>query len=347
MKYRTLGRTNLKVSEIGFGAWAIGGGMWGKQDDALSLKSLRRALDLGVNFIDTAAVYGKGHSEQLIAKVYRERAGKEKIFVATKIPPKNWKWPAIHGTPIQDAFPKNWVREQTEKSLRNLKMDCVDIQQLHVWAPNWLKELDWLEELTKLRKEGKIRFIGVSLNDYEPNEALELVKSEMVDTIQVIYNIFEQAPQDHLFPACLQKNVGVIARVPLDEGSLTGKFTKQTRFAEDDWRKDYFSPERLEETVERVEKLKLILFPKKRDGELNPSEIIQNGGKNLGTNSVKEIPSLATLALKFCLSHLAVSTVIPGIRNPQQAEENCSASDGHLLSPETLKQLQSHRWVRK
>lgn len=323
MQYRILGRTNLKVSEIGFGAWAIGGGMWGKQDDAVSLKALRRALDLGVNFIDTAAVYGKGHSEQLIAKVYKERKGEGKIFVATKIPPKNWKWPAICGTPIREAFPKNWVREQTEKSLRNLKMDCLELQQLHVWAPNWVNELEWLEELTKLRQEGKIRFIGVSLNDRQPEEGLELVKSGLVDTVQVIYNIFEQAPQDQLFPACQEKNVGVIVRVPLDEGSLTGKFTKETRFAEDDWRKDYFSGERLKETVERVEKLKLAL------------------------NSFQGLPSLTNTALKFCLSHPAVSTVIPGIRNPQQAEQNCSASDGNLLKPKEIEKLKSHRWDRK
>lgn len=319
MQYRQIGRTGLKVSEIGFGAWAIGGGMWGKSDDTISLAALRRALDLGVNFIDTAAVYGKGHSEQLISKVYRERKGEGKIFVATKIPPKNWQWPAAPNTPLKDAFPSNWMREYTEKSLRNLKMECVDIQQLHVWSSNWVKENEWFETMQKLKQEGKIRFIGVSLNDRQPNEALELVKSGMADTIQVIYNIFEQSPQDKLFPLCQEKNVGIIVRVPLDEGSLTGKFTKETRFAEDDWRKDYFSPKRLEETVRRVEKLKLTL---------------------------QGFRSLPAAALKFCLSHPAVSTVIPGIRNPQQAEENCSASDGVLLRSEELEKLKSHRWDR-
>lgn len=319
MQIRELGRTKLKISEIGFGAWAIGGSWWGKSDDTISLKALRHALDLGVNFIDTAEVYGDGHSEQLIAKVYRERKGK--FHVATKIPPKNYKWPAINGTPIKEAFPAQWVRDHTEKSLRNLKMDCVDIQQLHVWAPNWVQETEWYETMVKLREEGKIRFIGVSLNDHEPDEAVELVRSGMVDVVQVIHNIFDQSPQDRLFPACQEKNVGVIARVPLDEGSLTGKFTAETTFPEGDWRRDYFPKEAMKETVERVEKLKFLV----RD----------------------EIKSLTVAALKFCLSHPAVSTVIPGIRNPEQADQNCSASDGILLKPDELEKLKNHRWIRK
>ncbi|MBI2119759.1 MAG: aldo/keto reductase [Elusimicrobia bacterium] len=318
MNYRVLGKTNLKISEIGFGAWAIGGGMWGKTDDQVSLKALRRSLDLGVNFIDTAAVYGKGHSEQLIAKVYRER--KAQFLVATKIPPKNWQWPAKKGTPIKEAFPADWIREQTEKSLRNLKMECVDLQQLHVWAPNWVKENDWYETFLKLKEEGKIRFIGVSLNDHTPDESLELVQSGMADTVQVIYNIFDQSPEDNLFPLCKEKNVGVIARVPLDEGSLTGKFTKDKVFEEGDWRRDYFSPEILKETVERVEKLKFLVSEEKK--------------------------SLTVGALKFCLSYPAVSTVIPGIRSIQQAEENISSSDGVLLSKELLEKLKTFRWVR-
>lgn len=318
MNYRILGKTNLKISEVGFGAWAIGGGMWGKTDDSVSLKALRRSLDLGVNFIDTAAVYGNGHSEQLIAKVYRERCGQ--FFVATKIPPKNWQWPAKKGTPIKEAFPASWIRDETEKSLRNLKMECVELQQLHVWASNWVKETDWYETLLKLKEEGKIRFIGVSLNDHAPDEALELVQSGMVDTVQVIYNIFDQSPEDHLFPLCKEKKVGVIARVPLDEGSLTGKFTKDKVFEEGDWRRDYFPPEILKETVERVGKLKFL---------------VQG-----------EIKSLTVGALKFCLSHDAVSTVIPGIRSTQQAEENISSSDGNLLSKEMLQKLKAFRWVR-
>lgn len=316
MQYRVLGRTNLKISEIGFGAWAIGGGMWGKTDDPNSLKALRHALDLGVNFIDTAYVYGNGHSEQLIAKVYRERKGK--FFVSTKVPPKNYKWPPDPNTSIKEAFPSEWIRSHTEKSLRNLKTDCIDIQQLHVWSPNWVKENDWFETLSKLREEGKIRFIGVSINDHASDEALELVQSGMVDTIQVIYNIFDQLPEERLFPLAQEKKVGILARVPLDEGSLTGKFTLETQFADDDFRKGYFTPQRLKETVERVEKLKFLV----RD----------------------EIQSMAVGALKFCLSHPAVSTVIPGIRSIQQADINCSASDGKPLRPGELKELKNHRW---
>ncbi len=318
MKYRILGRTGLEISEIGFGAWAIGGGMWGKTNDDVSLDALRCALDLGVNLIDTAAVYGNGHSEQLISTVVKERKGK--FFVASKIPPKDWNWPPKPNCPIRDAFPAAWVRENTEKSLKNLRMECLDVQQIHVWSPNWVKESEWYEELVKLRQEGKIRFIGVSLNDHKPNEALELVQSGMADTVQVIHNIFDQSPEDKLFPLCKEKNVGVIDRVPLDEGSLTGKFTEQTQFAEGDWRRDYFPPDILKETVRRVEKLKPIVRG--------------------------ETGSLATSALKYCLSHPAVSTVIPGIRSPEQARMNCAASNGIPLRPETLQELKKHRWDR-
>lgn len=319
MKYRTLGRTQISVSEIGFGAWAIGGNMWGPQDDEASLNALRRALDLGVNFIDTAAVYGMGHSEQLVGKIYRERKGA--FTVATKIPPKNMRWPAQHGIRVSEVFPRGWVREQTELSLKNLNVERIDLQQLHVWAPNWVKENDWYEEMVKLKEEGKVRFVGVSLNDHEPDEAVELVKSGMADAVQVIYNIFAQSPQDKLFPACLEKNVGVLARVPLDEGSLTGKFTEKTAFAKTDWRKNYFSPDRLKETVKRVEKLRPLLK--------------------------QAAPSMVQAALKFCVSHPAVSSVIPGIRSVEQADQNCAASDGASLSPDLLEELKKHRWIHK
>ncbi len=319
MEYRILGRTQIKISEISFGSWAIGGDMWGPQDDGVSLNALRRALDLGVNFVDTAAIYGNGHSEILVGKIHAER--NRAFSIATKIPPKNGRWPAQHGSPAREIFHPQWIRTHTEKSLRNLNVDCIDLQQLHVWAPNWVKENDWFLEMRRLKEEGKIRYIGVSLNDHEPDDAVELVKSGMVDSVQVIYNIFDQSPQDKLFPACQESNVGVLARVPLDEGSLTGKFTKDSKFAPNDWRKNYFSPSRLKETLSRVEQLKFLL----RDG----------------------IPSLTTPALKFCISHPAVSAVIPGIRSVEQAEQNCSASDGNLLEPQILEQLKTHRWIHK
>ena len=315
VKFRALGRTNLQVSEVGFGAWAIGGGMWGKTDDAESLKALRRALDLGVNFVDTAAVYGNGHSEQLVGKVWRERNGA--FYVATKIPPKDGNWPAQNNSPIRSAFPAAWVREQTEKNLRNLNLERIDVQQIHVWSSNWVRETEWIETLIQLRQEGKIRFIGVSIGD--PKEALGLAKSGLADTIQVVYNIFDQSPEDELFPLCRNNNVGVIARSPLDEGSLTGKFSKDTKFSQDDWRNGYFSPAVLRETVERVERLK--------------------------PRILKEAPSMTVGALKFCLSHPAVSTVIPGIRSIAQAEENCRASNG-AFPPGFLAEIKKHRWVR-
>lgn len=319
MRHRTLGRTQISVSEIGFGAWAIGGDMWGRQDDAVSLDALRRAFDRGVNFFDTAAVYGDGRSERLVGQVYRER--NRAFTIATKIPPKNMQWPARHGTPLKEAFPSRWIREKTEASLKDLNVDCVDLQQLHVWSPNWVKENDWFLELQKLKEEGKVRFIGVSLNDHEPDAAVELVTSGMVDAVQVIYNIFDQSPEDALYPACVKMNVGVLARVPLDEGSLTGKFTTDTRFPPGDWRSDYFSPTRLKETVQRVEPLKAL--------------------------AQKRYPSLAHMALKFCLSHPAVSTVIPGMRNPDQADQNCAVSDGAPLDAALLERLREHRWIRK
>ncbi len=318
MNYRTLGKTGIKVSEIGYGAWAIGGGMWGKTDDTESLRALHRALDLGVNFVDTAAVYGKGHSEELIGKVYRERKG---IFtVATKIPPKDWNWPPKDNSPIKNTFPAAWVRDQTGTSLRNLKMERVDLQQIHVWSPNWVRETEWFETLIKLKEEGKVRFIGVSINDHAPKEALELVKTGMADTIQVIYNLFDQSPEDELFSLAQKYNVGIIARVPLDEGSLTGKFTGDTKFPEGDWRAGYFAGGGLAETVGRAGGLQPLLL--------------------------KEASSMAAGALKFCLSHPAVSTVIPGIRSVAQAEENCRVSDGTNLSSGLLENLKNHRWVR-
>ena len=318
MKYRALGKTGLKVSEIGFGAWAIGGSMWGGSDNEVSLQALRRALDLGVNFVDTAAVYGMGLSEQLVGEVHRERKGN--FHIATKVPPKNFRWPPPPGTKVTEAFPKAWVREQTEKSLRNLRLDCVDLQQIHVWSPDWVSQADWWEELDKLRGEGKIRFIGVSVNDHRPDEALELARSGMADTIQVIYNIFDSLAQDELFPLCQERKVGVIARVPLDEGGLTGKFSEHTTFPDGDFRQRYWDPPALKELAPRVEKLKRLLV---------------RGG----------IPDLPTAALKFCLSNPAVSTVIPGIRNPGQADRNCAASAGDPLRTEELEELKKHRWI--
>ncbi|MBI2082349.1 MAG: aldo/keto reductase [Deltaproteobacteria bacterium] len=320
MQYRELGRTGLKISEIGFGTWGMGGTWWGGAMDKQSLESLNLSLDQGVNFFDTAYVYGDGHSEELIGRVVHERKIRDKVYIATKVPPKNWQWPAEAGSDADEIFPGNWIRKCTERSLKKLKTDYVDLQQLHVWASGWLGKGDWLEELQKLKKEGKIRWIGVSINDHQPDTALELVKSGTIDTVQVIYNIFDQAPEENLLPLCREYRVGVIVRVPLDEGGLSGKLTPQTKFVEGDWRGNYFRGDRLQETCDRIEKLKPLL------GD--------------------EAKTVSDLALKFCLSHPAVSTVIPGMRRPEHLRTNVAASNGKPLSVKLLQEIKKHAWQR-
>ena len=305
MQHRPFGRTGWQVSEIGIGTWAMGG-WWGPLDDRRSLAALRLALELGVNFIDTALVYGDGHGERLIAKVLKGRASRKPVYVATKIPPKNLEWPARATTPLVAAFPASWIVRCTEQSLRNLRVDCIDLQQFHVWTDRWLADSEWYETVQRLKQQGKIRQFGVSINDHEPGSALELVRSGLVDAVQVIYNIFDQAPAEQLLPLCRAKKVGVIVRVPLDEGGLTGTLTPATAFHVDDWRNRYFRGDRLRETAERAGRLQFLI----RD----------------------EITSLAQAALKFSLSHPAVSTVIAGMRRPEHVQANCAASDGRLLT---------------
>lgn len=317
MQKRSFGKTGEMVSEIGYGTWTMGG-HWGPRDDRTAIDSLVRALELGVTFIDTAAVYGNGHSEGLIASAFRE-AGR-KVFVATKVPPKNLQWPARANVPMSETFPADHIIEQTETSLKNLRMDSVDLQQLHVWQDAWLSDLSWLTAIDKLKAQGKIRYFGVSINDHDSDSALKLVATGLVDSVQVIYNIFDQSPEKNLFPLCQKHGVAVIARVPFDEGSLTGMLTPQTTFHAKDWRRLYFTPERLQETCARVEKLKFLI----RD----------------------EVKTLAQAALKFCLSHPAVTTVIPGMRQNKHVEDNCAASDGRFFSTSELVELKKHAWPR-
>lgn len=317
MLTRTFGRTTQKISEIGHGTWSMGN-MWGAKDDTEAIKSLIRSLELGVTFIDTAYVYGDGHSEQLIAKTFKQTS--ENVFVATKVPPKNYQWPARSNVPVNEAFPEDHIIKFTETSLKNLNTDCLDLQQLHVWHDNWLTQSDWPAVIEKLKRSGKIRYFGISINDNAPDTALKMVESGLIDSVQVIYNIFDQSPEEKLFPLCRQKNVGVIVRVPLDEGALTGNLRADTVFAKGDWRSNYFTKERLPETVSRVEKLKFLI----RD----------------------ETRTMTEAALKFCLSHPAVSTVIPGMRKVKHVEENCAVSDGKLLTPAELQKLKSHAWPR-
>ena len=318
MRYRVFGKTQWQVSEIGAGTWGMGG-MWGAVDDAEAVRALHRALECGITFIDTAKAYGDGHAEAVIAEALAARS--ETVCVATKIPPKNMEWPARHEVSVEETFPAAWIIRCTEQSLRRLRRETIDLQQLHVWAPGWFAQRDaWWPAVAQLKRQGKIRAFGISINDHEPNTALELVASGLVDSVQVIYNIFDQTPAEQLFPLCERHRVGVIARVPFDEGSLTGTLTKDTTFAPEDWRADYFRGERLGETVRRVERLTFLLR--------------------------EEIHTLAQGALKFCLSHPAVSTVIPGMRRSAHVEENCAVSDGIPLHASELRQLHAHVWPR-
>jgi aryl-alcohol dehydrogenase-like predicted oxidoreductase len=317
MKYRVLGRTGIEVSEIGYGAWGIGGVQWTGGDDDQARKSLNRAIDLGLNFIDTALAYGDGHSEMLVGEVVRSR--REPITVATKVPPRNQTWPAP-AVPLNEVFTRDYIVECTEKSLRNLGLDVIDIQQLHVWHDNWAGEPDWLEAFERLRAEGKVRFFGISINDYQPANALKVLKTGQIDTVQVIYNIFEQAPHDELFPMCYEKNIGVIARVPFDEGGLTGAIKPDSRFPDDDFRSFFFRGDRKTKVYERVEVLKTLLGHEAR--------------------------TLPELALRFVLSDKDVSTVIPGMRRLENVERNIALSDGRVLSSEMLDRLRRFKWDR-
>jgi aryl-alcohol dehydrogenase-like predicted oxidoreductase len=318
MEYRRLGRTGYSVSELGFGAWGIGRTMWiGAQDDE-SLRALHVAADSGLNFVDTALAYGDGHSEKLVGSFTRERP--ERIIVATKIPPLNREWPAAPDATLDETFPPGHIFACTETSLRNLGVDCIDLQQFHVWNDRWAERSEWRDAVEKLKRDGKVRHFGISVNDYEPENGLRTAESGLIDSFQVIYNVFEQAPEDRLFPYCQANDIGVIVRVPLDEGGLTGSIGPDTKFPGGDWRNRYFRGSRKHEVAEHASRLQFLLH----DG----------------------VRTLAEAALRFCLSHRAVSTVIAGMRTAAHAEENCGVSDGRPLPAEDLKALRSHVWPR-
>jgi aryl-alcohol dehydrogenase-like predicted oxidoreductase len=316
VRYRTLGRTGLEVSEIGFGTWGVGADAWKGGTDADSLAAMHRAIELGVNFIDTAIVYGSGHSEKLVGQIKREHP---EVMIATKVNPANWEWPASDSTPADEAFSAKHVIARTEESLRNLGTEVIDVQQFHVWSDAWVGNGSWLEGIEQLKRDGKIRFFGVSVNDAQPDSVLKLVETGLVDSIQVIYNIFDQAPEDNLFPACERRDVGIIVRVPFDEGALTGKVTPDTVFQEGDFRADYFKDNRKAEVWEAVHKIMADL----------------------------DIPieRLPEIALRFCLVPDVVSTVIPGMRSIPHVESNVAAGDAGLLTPDQIEILRAHRWV--
>jgi len=320
MQYRPFGRLGWQVSEIGFGAWPLGGGMWGEQSDEESVAALHRFLDLGGNFIDTAQAYGDGRSERVIAKALRGRPGGGRVYLATKIPPRPGAWPPSPYDAIDDRYDEAYLRERLERSLRDLQVDCIDLVQLHTWNRAWNREPRALEALRRFRHEGKIQGAGISLPDHDPDAANELMRQGLVDSVQLIYNIFDQDPQAEAFPTARQHGVGVIVRVPFDEGSLTGKFTRDTAFPEGDFRRRYFEGDRLGRTVRRVEAIR----------------------EALG----RDEPDVATAALKFTLKPHAVSTVIPGMRNVRQVELNCAVSEQPRMSDEVEKRLRPHGWRR-
>ncbi len=318
MKYRTLGRTGFHISEMGFGAWGIGGKLWQGGSDDESMRALHRAMDLGVNFIDTALVYGDGHSEKLVGKAMRE--ARHRMYVATKIPPKNRLWPARPGIAVENVFPFDYILHCTEESLRNLRVDSIDLQQLHVWNPEWLEQDGWREAFEELKISGKVRAVGVSINDHEPDSALEVMRSGSIDAVQVIYNVFDQTPERNLFPLAEGLNIGVIARVPFDEGSLTGAITETMAFDPQDFRAAYFRGDRKRQVVEHVKALE----------------------RDLGSQD----GSLPETALRFVLSSPAVSTVIPGMRTVRNVERNGGAAEKGPLDAATLEMLKRHAWEK-
>jgi len=317
MRLRTFGRLGWRVGELGYGMWGMGG--WSGSDDRESMASLELAAARGVNFFDTAQAYGDGHSEQLLAMLLKGNGGK-RIYAATKVPPMNRQWPSRRGVPLAEVFPRAYVRRYVDISRSNLGADTIDLLQLHVWEDDWLDSGELAQTVAELKREGSIRAFGISQNRWEPWNGIRAVRSGLVDAVQVIYNIFDQAPEDELFPACRQNNVVVIARVPFDEGSLTGSLTLKSTWPEGDWRNTYFVPENLAASVAHAEALRPLL----------PAGV-----------------SMADMALRFILSNPDVRTVIPGMRKLANVEANVAAAAAGPLSPELIARLRAHRWDRQ
>ncbi|MFI7114665.1 aldo/keto reductase [Nonomuraea sp. NPDC050227] len=320
MRYRKMGNLGWEVSEVGYGMWGIGGGPGGFTgwDYDVAPRCLDEAVELGCTFFDTAWVYGRGVSEQLLGALLRRHSG-HRLYVATKIPPKNREWPPKPDDTLDDAYPAEHIREYTHRSLDNLGVSRIDLMQFHTWEDRWARDERWQEAIRDLKSEGLIDAVGISVNRWEPANCLAALDTGLIDVIQVIYNIFDQAPEDELFDRALRDGVGIIARVPFDEGTLTGTLTADSTWPEEDWRSTYFGPENLGPSVERAERLKAAL---------------------------PEGMSLPEVALRFVLHHPAVSTVIPGMRRPAHVRANLGVSDGRPLDPDLLSELRRHRWDR-
>jgi aryl-alcohol dehydrogenase-like predicted oxidoreductase len=316
MRLRTFGRLGWRVSEIGYGMWGMAG--WTGSDDEESARALDRSVELGCNFFDTAFAYGDGRSERLLRDALKRHAGR-KLYAATKVPPRNRRWPGQADTPIADVFPYDYVVQMTRESGRNLGLERIDLQQFHVWNDAWVADDGWKRAVEDLKKDGRIEGFGISVNRWEPENVLAALDTGLVDSVQVVYNVFDQAPEDALFPACQRLGVAVIARVPFDEGSLTGAMTAEDRWPEGDWRNIYFTPDKLRKTLERVDRLRPLVPP---------------GG------------TLPDLALRFILHHPAVSTTIPGMRRVRHVEANLAAGDAPPLDAEQVAALRAHRWDR-
>jgi aryl-alcohol dehydrogenase-like predicted oxidoreductase len=323
MRYRRFGRTGWNVSEIGYGMWGLAG--WTGSDDAESLASLQRSVDLGCNFFDTAWAYGDGRSEQILGKILRANkpaanAGPDKkLYVATKVPPKNRRWPSRREFSLDDCFPPDYIVEYVEKSLTNIGVPTLDLIQFHTWEDKWLDDERLPRAIENLRAGGKVRAVGISLNRWEPWNGLRAVRAGLVDAVQVIYNIFDQNPEDELFPACREKDVAVIARVPFDEGSLTGTLTLESTWPKSDWRNTYFVRENLKSSVEHADALKPLL---------------KNG------------MTMPEMALRFILNNKDVATIIPGMRKTKNVESNVAAGAKGALPPRLQSELRKHRWDR-
>lgn len=316
MQTRAFGRLGWQVSEVGYGLWGMGG--WSGSDDETSVAALERSIELGCTFFDTALAYGDGKSEQLLGRALARHKGK-RLVVATKIPPKNRKWPGTASDAIDAVFPVDYIREATEISLKNLGTSSIDLQQFHVWDDSWTADDRWQRAVSDLKSEGLIKGFGISLNRWQPENGLRALRTGLIDSVQVVYNLFDQNPEDELFPVCRELGIAVIARVPFDEGSLTGTLTRESHWPAGDWRNSYFTADNLSATMDRVDALRSVV----------PAGM-----------------SLPTLALRFILASPDVATVIPGMRQPRHVEANLAVSDGKPLAADLMDRLRPHRWVR-
>lgn len=316
MKYRTFGRTGWQISEVGYGMWGLAG--WTGTNPQEVEKALDLAVAEGCNFFDTAWAYADGKSENILRDLIKRHPG-QKLYSASKIPPKNRKWPSVKGSNIQDVFPVSYIHEYVDKSLRNLGLEQIDLMQFHVWEDDWATHEEWQNAIQRITKQGKVSAWGISINRWEPNNSLKTIRTNAIDAVQVIYNIFDQNPEDELFPLCQEKDIAVIARVPFDEGTLTGTFTKETSFPKDDWRSTYFVPENLLSSVEHADALRPFIPP------------------NM---------TMPEMALRFILCSDSIHTVIPGMRQLKHVQSNMDCSDGIGLKYDTIVELKKHRWDR-